>query len=83
MKLKYKEVNANTYLWIPPSHHICLTFNNLVHIIVDGTRRFPLLIVMQWDGSGMEMKGQWLVSFKRQGWWESWVWMSGMLPDTG
>ena len=36
MKSKYKEVNANINLWIPPSHHICLTFNNLAHIIVDG-----------------------------------------------
>ena len=43
MKSKYKEVNANTNLWIPPSHHIWLTFNNLAHINVDGAKRFPLL----------------------------------------
>ena len=43
MKLKYKKVNVNTNLWNPPSHHICLTFNNLVHIVVDGTGRSPLL----------------------------------------
>ena len=42
IKLKYKEINANTKLWIPPSHHICLTFNNLAHIIGDGTGRFLL-----------------------------------------
>ena len=54
MKLKYIQVSklheikvqgskCYTNLWIPPSHHIYLTFNNLGHIVVDGTRRFPLL----------------------------------------
>ena len=54
MKLKYKEVNANTNLWFPPSHHNCLTFNNLVHIIIDGTGRFPLLYCYEkgWIGCG-------------------------------
>ena len=42
-EIEYKEISANTNLWIPTSHYICLTFNNLVHIIIDGTRRFPLL----------------------------------------
>ena len=46
MKSKYKEVNANTNMWIPPSHHICLTCSNLVHIIVDGTERFPPFILL-------------------------------------
>ena len=32
-----------TNLWIPLSHHICLTYKNLVHIPLDGNRRFPLL----------------------------------------
>ena len=59
MKLKYKEVNAKTNLWIPPNHHICLTFNNLAHIIVDGTGRFTSFYsAMKRGRLGMETKGQ-------------------------
>ena len=46
MKSKYKEVNANTNLWIPPSHHTCLSFNNLVHIVGNGTRKFCPFILL-------------------------------------
>ena len=54
------KVKVNTNLWIPLIHHICLTFNALAHIIVDGTRRSPFLCCHE--------KGQ--IGAWVQGWWE-------------
>ena len=84
MKSEYKEVNANNNLWISPSHHICLTFNNLVHIVVDDTRRFPLLYCYEKGQSRCGNKGgsDWSVSKGKAG-GKFGVWMTGMLPDTG
>ena len=64
----HNKVNANTNLWILPSHHIYLTFNKLACIFVDGTKRFPFYTATKGGGWGVEMKGQRLVLFKRQGW---------------
>ena len=61
MKLRYKEVNVNTNLWIPPSHHIYLTFNSLAHYFVgDGTRKFLLLYCYEkgWISCGYERAGK-------------------------
>ena len=65
-------VKVNTNLWIPLSHHICLTFNTLVHIIGDGTRRSPFMLLQKGADQDMEVKGLCLATFKKQGWWESW-----------
>ena len=83
MKLKHKKVNAVTYLWIPLSHHICLTFNNLAHIIVDGTRRFPLLSCYEKEQIRHRKEGgsDWSVSKEKAG-GKVGVWMSGMPPGT-
>ena len=43
------KVKVNTNLWIPPGHHICLTFNNLAHIICYGTERSPFVLPQKGD----------------------------------
>ena len=78
------KVKANTSLWIPPSHHICLTFNTLVHIIVDSTRRSPFLCchekvkIREQDQKGCDWQ---LSKGKADG--NVGAWMSCIPPDTG
>ena len=77
------KVKVNTNQWIPPSHHICPTFNTLTHI-GDGTRRSPLLCCHRKGQIGAwKQKGCDWPPLKGNGGGKVRAWMSGMLPDTG
>ena len=75
----------STNLWIPLSHHICLTYKNLAHIFADGTKRFPLLIQLQ-KGADWHVKNEMAMIGhfqKTRLVGKLGIGMSGMQPDTG
>ena len=74
----------STNLWIPQSHHICLTYKQPGTHLVGWHQKVPPYTTTKSDGSGHEkQKGNdWSLS-KDKASGKVGIEMSGMQPDTG